>query len=217
MRRTATTPTAWSPASTSLLRHPSYGDEGQVNGALAVSKLWQGLIAAMPDLQIEPGRHLHADDPVFVEMVSSGTQQGEWIGFRRPAGGSVSASPACMSSRRTDWSASGCGSTSPPSCASSACFPPDQPSGAQLLQGRLRARPVAAADLRGAAAGADRPDGGADLAGRAARRRRDRRDHHRQAYRLLGRILGAAVEAGYLPASPCIVKGTGVEHAQATA
>jgi hypothetical protein len=30
-----------------------------------------------------------------------------------------------------------------------------------------------------------------------------------KAYRLLGRILGAAVEAGYLPASPCIVKGTG--------
>jgi len=34
-----------------------------------------------------------------------------------------------------------------------------------------------------------------------------------KAYRLLGRILGAAVEAGYLPASPCVIKGAGVEHA----
>jgi hypothetical protein len=28
---------------------PSFGDEGQVNGAEAVRELWQGLIAAMPD------------------------------------------------------------------------------------------------------------------------------------------------------------------------
>ena len=34
-----------------------------------------------------------------------------------------------------------------------------------------------------------------------------------KAYRLLGRILGAAVEAGYLPASPCVIKGAGVERA----
>ena len=34
-----------------------------------------------------------------------------------------------------------------------------------------------------------------------------------KAYRLLGRILGGAVEAGYLPASPCVIKGAGVEHA----
>jgi integrase len=33
-----------------------------------------------------------------------------------------------------------------------------------------------------------------------------------KAYRLLGRILGAAVEAGYLPASPCVIKGAGVER-----
>jgi integrase len=32
-------------------------------------------------------------------------------------------------------------------------------------------------------------------------------------YVLLGRILGAAVEAGYLPASPCVIKGAGVERA----
>jgi len=34
-----------------------------------------------------------------------------------------------------------------------------------------------------------------------------------KAYRLLGRILGGAVEAGYLPASPCVIKGAGVERA----
>jgi hypothetical protein len=28
---------------------------------------WQGLIAALADLHIEPGQHPHADDAVFVE------------------------------------------------------------------------------------------------------------------------------------------------------
>jgi integrase len=34
-----------------------------------------------------------------------------------------------------------------------------------------------------------------------------------KAYRLLSRILGAAVEAGYLPRNPCTVKGAGQERA----
>jgi hypothetical protein len=34
-----------------------------------------------------------------------------------------------------------------------------------------------------------------------------------KAYRLLSRILGAAVEAGYLPCNPCSVKGAGQERA----
>jgi integrase len=34
-----------------------------------------------------------------------------------------------------------------------------------------------------------------------------------KAYRLLSRILGAAVEAGYLPRNPCMVKGAGQERA----
>ena len=105
---------------------PSFGDAGQVNGPEAVRELWQGLVAGFPDLHIEPGRHLHTDDAVFVEVVFSGTQQASGREFRRPAGGPASASPACMSSRRTGWSASGCGSISPRSCASLACLPPDQ-------------------------------------------------------------------------------------------
>ena len=60
---------------------PSFGDAGQVNGPEAVRELWQGLIAEFPNLHIEPGRHLHADDAVFVEVVFSGTQQGEWAGI----------------------------------------------------------------------------------------------------------------------------------------
>ncbi|HWD45023.1 MAG TPA: ester cyclase [Actinomycetota bacterium] len=60
---------------------PTFGDEGQVNGAEAVRELWQGLIAGFPDLRIEPGRHLHTDDAVFVEVTLSGTHQGEWIGI----------------------------------------------------------------------------------------------------------------------------------------
>jgi integrase len=34
-----------------------------------------------------------------------------------------------------------------------------------------------------------------------------------KAYRLLGRILNVAVEAGYLPRNPCTVKGAGIERA----
>jgi integrase len=34
-----------------------------------------------------------------------------------------------------------------------------------------------------------------------------------KAYRLLARILGSAVEAGYIPRNPCTVKGAGVERA----
>jgi predicted ester cyclase len=60
---------------------PSFGDAGQVNGPEAVRELWQGLVAGFPDLHIEPGRHLHTDDAVFVEVVFSGTQQGEWAGI----------------------------------------------------------------------------------------------------------------------------------------
>jgi steroid delta-isomerase-like uncharacterized protein len=60
---------------------PSFGDAGQVNGPQAVLELWQGLVAGFPDLHIEPGRHLHSDDAVFVEVVFSGTQQGEWAGI----------------------------------------------------------------------------------------------------------------------------------------
>ena len=60
---------------------PTFGDEGQVNGAEAVRELWQGLIAGFPDLRIEPGRYLHTDDAVFVEVTFSGTHQGEWIGI----------------------------------------------------------------------------------------------------------------------------------------
>jgi steroid delta-isomerase-like uncharacterized protein len=52
-----------------------------VNGAEAVRELWQGLIAGFPDLRIEPGRHLHTDDAVFVEVTLRGTHQGEWIGI----------------------------------------------------------------------------------------------------------------------------------------
>jgi predicted ester cyclase len=43
--------------------------------------LWQGLVDGVPDLHIEPGRHLHTDDAVFVEAVFSGTQQGESAGI----------------------------------------------------------------------------------------------------------------------------------------
>ena len=32
---------------------------------------WQGLIAALPDLHIEPGRHLRADDAVVVGVTSA--------------------------------------------------------------------------------------------------------------------------------------------------
>jgi steroid delta-isomerase-like uncharacterized protein len=60
---------------------PSFGDAGQVNGPEAVRELWQGLVAGFPDLHIEPGRHLHSDDAVFVEVIFSGTQQGEWAGI----------------------------------------------------------------------------------------------------------------------------------------
>ena len=60
---------------------PSFGDAGQVNGPEAVLELWQGLVAGFPDLHIEPGRHLHSEDAVFVEVVFSGTQQGEWAGI----------------------------------------------------------------------------------------------------------------------------------------
>jgi len=52
-----------------------------VNGPEAVRELWQGLVAGFPDLHIEPGRHLHTDDAVFVEVVFSGTQKGEWAGI----------------------------------------------------------------------------------------------------------------------------------------
>jgi steroid delta-isomerase-like uncharacterized protein len=58
-----------------------FGDAGQMNGAQAVRELWQGMIAGFPDLHIEPGRHHHADDAVFVEVTLSGTHQGEWIGI----------------------------------------------------------------------------------------------------------------------------------------
>ena len=60
---------------------PSLGDAGQVNGPEAVRELWQGLVAGFPDLHIEPGRHLHSDDAVFMEVIFSGTQQGEWAGI----------------------------------------------------------------------------------------------------------------------------------------
>jgi hypothetical protein len=32
-------------------------------------------VEGFPDLHIEPGRHLHTDDAVFVEVVFSGTQR----------------------------------------------------------------------------------------------------------------------------------------------
>jgi predicted ester cyclase len=70
---------------------PSFGDAGQVNGPEAVRELWQGLVAGFPDLHIEPGRHLHTDDAVFVEVVFSGTQQGEWAGI--PATGRLDQCP----------------------------------------------------------------------------------------------------------------------------
>jgi SnoaL-like domain len=50
---------------------PSFGDAGQVNGPQAVLELWQGPVAGFPDLHIEPGRHLHTDDAVFVEVSSA--------------------------------------------------------------------------------------------------------------------------------------------------
>jgi predicted ester cyclase len=74
---------------------PSFGDAGQVNGPEAVRELWQGLVAGFPDLHIEPGRHLHSEDAVFVEVVFSGTQQGEWAGI--PATGrQASVRIACL-------------------------------------------------------------------------------------------------------------------------
>lgn len=105
---------------------PSFGDAGQVNGPEAVRELWRGLVAGFPDLHIEPGRHLHSDDAVFVEVIFSGTQQGEWAGI--PATGrQASVRIACLYEFEEDRLVlSGCGSTSPRSCASSACLPPDQ-------------------------------------------------------------------------------------------
>ena len=76
---------------------PSFGDAGQVNGPEAVLELWQGLVAGFPDLHIEPGRHLHSEDAVFVEVVFSGTQLG--------AHGNDGI-PACFASRiasPVDW------------------------------------------------------------------------------------------------------------------
>jgi predicted ester cyclase len=55
----------------------------------------KGWLPGSPDLHIEPGKHLHTDDAVFVEVVFSGTQQGEWAGI--PATGrQASVRIACL-------------------------------------------------------------------------------------------------------------------------
>ncbi len=86
---------------------PSMGEAGQPADANAVRAMWVGIITAFPDIHIVPGPLYHGDNHIFVEVRMTGTQP-EW--------------PACMSSRRTSWCASGSTSTSLASCANSACY-----------------------------------------------------------------------------------------------
>ena len=66
---------------------------------------------------------------------------------------------------------------------------------------------------RGHAARADRPDDGPILAAGLHELGEVTPTTIAKAYRLLRRILNVAVEAGYLPRNPAVIKGTGLERA----
>ncbi len=60
---------------------PAMGPAGQADGAQAVHDLMAGLFVAFPDWDAELGPLRHADDAVFLEVRTTGTQQGEFAGI----------------------------------------------------------------------------------------------------------------------------------------
>jgi steroid delta-isomerase-like uncharacterized protein len=60
---------------------PAFGDAGQPRGHAAVRAMWNGILAAFPDIHHEVERLRHGDDFVLVEYQLSGTQQGDWGGI----------------------------------------------------------------------------------------------------------------------------------------
>jgi steroid delta-isomerase-like uncharacterized protein len=60
---------------------PAFGEAGQHTDAAAVRQMWVDVLSAFPDFHIEPGRLLHGDEHVFVEIHMSGTQADEFAGI----------------------------------------------------------------------------------------------------------------------------------------
>ena len=59
----------------------AFGEAGQPADAPAVREMWVGLIAAFPDLHIEPGPLYHGDTHIFVEIRMTATQHGDFAGI----------------------------------------------------------------------------------------------------------------------------------------
>ncbi|GAC1623390.1 MAG: hypothetical protein NVS4B9_14850 [Ktedonobacteraceae bacterium] len=74
---------------------PALGDAGRPTGAPAIHAMWEGLIAAFPDVYIEAGPLYHGDNHVFVEVRMKATQRGEFAGIP-PAGRSFNERMACL-------------------------------------------------------------------------------------------------------------------------
>jgi steroid delta-isomerase-like uncharacterized protein len=68
---------------------PRYELNGEPSdGEEAVRELLQGIMHALPDLDLQPSRLRHMDDGVLVEGIITGTHDGEWAGIP-PSGGRI--------------------------------------------------------------------------------------------------------------------------------
>jgi len=59
---------------------PAFGSAGQRPDHASVRELWEDMLAAFPDFHIDPGRMLHGENHIFVEVRITGTQRGEFAG-----------------------------------------------------------------------------------------------------------------------------------------